>query len=57
MSVKFCKVPGMTVDVYSRVRSVVLVTVDVLNSKYRSGKDGTGTGVGMDSLPVEARPW
>lgn len=57
MSVKFCKVPGMTVDVYSRVRSVVLVTVDVLNSKYRSGKDGTGAGVGMDSLPVEARPW
>ena len=57
MRAKSCKVPGMIVDVYSRVRSVVLTTVDVLNSKCRCGKVGMGAGVGMDSFPVEASPW
>ena len=52
-----CRVPGMIVTVYSRVRSVVLVTVAVLNFKCRRGKDGVGDGVGMDSFPVEASPW
>lgn len=51
-----CRVPGMIVAVYSRVRSVVLVTVAVLNFKCRGGKDGIGAGVGMDSFPVEASP-
>lgn len=57
MRVRSCRVLGMIEAVYSKVRSMVLVTVDVLNSKRRSGKDGIGAGVGMDSLPVEASPW
>ena len=56
MRAKSCRVSGMIVDVYSRVRSAVLTTVDVLNSKCRCGKVGIGAGVGMDSLPVEASP-
>lgn len=56
MRVKSCRVQGMIVAVYSRVRSAVLTTVDVLNSKCRCGKVGIGAGVGMDSLPVEASP-
>ena len=57
MRVRSCIVPGMIVAVYSRVRSVVLTILYVLNSRCRSGKDGGGAGMGMDSFPVEASPW
>ena len=57
MRVSPCTASGMIVAVYSRVRSQVLTIVAALNSKCRSGKDGIGAGVGIDSLPVEASPW
>lgn len=56
MRIRSFRVSGIIVAVYSRVRSAVLTTVDVLNSKCRCGKFGIGAGVGMDSLPVEASP-
>lgn len=57
MRVSPCTASGMIVAVYSRVRSQVLTIVAALNFKCRSGKDGIGAGVGIDSLPVEASPW
>ena len=56
MRAKSCRVSGTIVVMYSKVRSAVLITVGVLNSKCRCGKVGIGAGVGMDSLPVEASP-
>ena len=56
MRAKSCRMSGLIVAVYFKVRSAVLTTVDVLNSKCRCGKVGIGAGVGMDSLPVEASP-
>ena len=56
MRVRACRVPEMIVAVYFKDKSVVFLTVGVLNSSCRIGKDGIGAGVGMDSLPVEASP-
>ena len=38
-------------------RSVPLMSVEVLYCRFINGKDGIGDGTGVDSFPVDARPW
>ena len=38
-------------------RSVPLMRVEVLYSRCTCGKEGIGDGTGVDSFPMDARPW
>ena len=38
-------------------RSVPLMSVEVLYSRCTCGKEGIGAGTGVDSFPMDARPW
>ena len=38
-------------------RSVPLMSVEVLYCRLINGNDGIGDGTGVDSFPMDARPW
>ena len=38
-------------------RSVPLMSVEVLYCRFINGNDGLGDGTGVDSFPMDARPW